>query len=109
MRKDVSCRGNEKSQEDVDVIFQPIVNKYPHDAMVSFKRGEADERRRKLELALRNYADAQETFTMRQWKQKARLAAERVRKSLLLPDSMHLSTATKVPSRSFLSILFSSS
>jgi hypothetical protein len=76
-----------RSQENVDVIFQPLVNKYPEDGMVCFKRGEAYERRKKLDLALRDYVDAQEIFTMRQWKQKARQAADRVRKSLHPPDS----------------------
>ena len=39
-----------RSKENVDVIFQPIVNKYPEDAMICFKRGEAYEGRKKLSL-----------------------------------------------------------
>jgi tetratricopeptide (TPR) repeat protein len=73
------------NQPEGEKAFEILLSSYPSDAMVYFKRGEAWEEVRQLELALSDYRRATELFPMRKWKETASEAAERTGRQIAIP------------------------
>jgi len=71
-----------RDRSEGEKAFDRLLQQYPSDGMVYFKRGEAWELIGELQLALRDYSKAELLFPMPKWKERARQAAERVEKQI---------------------------
>ena len=77
------------SSQPVSLFFDPLTTKYPDDGMVWYRLGESHEHRKEdFQGAQEAYSKARELFQMKEWKNLARAAEDRI-KGLRRSDQTH--------------------
>ena len=77
--EETMARANKNEAHPVKQFFDPLLQKFPDDGMVWYCLGRSHEKRTEFANAIEAYAKARELFPLKEWKDKARAAEEKLK------------------------------